>query len=141
MSERALDRLVHEITDRVWAAIDCTRCWRCCREISPSFSEKDQKALSPRLNLSTQEFRDKYLVQDQDGGKPIWILKEPLCPFLNGNECSVYADRPSECRGYPYLHKREFSFRLIGMIERTFTCPVVFEVMEELKKEMGFRYR
>ncbi|MFA5865759.1 MAG: hypothetical protein WC975_13885, partial [Phycisphaerae bacterium] len=41
MSERALDRLVHEITDRVWAAIDCRACGRCCREISPSFSEKD----------------------------------------------------------------------------------------------------
>ena len=29
-------------------------------------------------------------------------------------------------------------FRTIGMIERTFTCPIVYQVMEELKKSLGF---
>jgi hypothetical protein len=27
----------------------------------------------------------------------------------------------------------------MGMIERTFTCPIVFEVMEQLKQSLGFR--
>jgi len=26
----------------------------------------------------------------------------------------------------------------MGMIERTFTCPIVYEVMEELKNSLGF---
>jgi hypothetical protein len=28
--------------------------------------------------------------------------------------------------------------RTMGMIERTFTCPIVYEVMEELKNSLGF---
>ncbi len=50
--------------------------------------------------------------------------------------CSVYSDRPADCRGYPYLYEPDFSFRMIAMIERTSTCPVVFQVMEELKGEV-----
>jgi len=29
-------------------------------------------------------------------------------------------------------------FRTLRMIERTFTCPIVYEVLEELKKSLGF---
>ena len=29
-------------------------------------------------------------------------------------------------------------FRTLGMIERTFTCPIVYGVMEELKKSLAF---
>jgi hypothetical protein len=41
------------------------------------------------------------------------------------------------------LYEPEFVFRTMGMIGRTFTCPIVYEVMEELKKSLGFskRYR
>ncbi|HXE56344.1 MAG TPA: hypothetical protein VN541_25175 [Tepidisphaeraceae bacterium] len=48
---------------------------------------------------------------------------------------------PANCRGYPYLYEPDFTFRLMGMIERTFTCPIVFEVMEELKRSVRFRGR
>jgi len=41
-------------------------------------------------------------------------------------------------RGYPYLHEPEFTSRTWGMIERTFTCPIVFQVMEELKRKLNF---
>jgi hypothetical protein len=29
----------------------------------------------------------------------------------------------------------------MAMIERTFTCPIVYGVMEELKKSLGFALR
>jgi uncharacterized membrane protein YphA (DoxX/SURF4 family) len=29
-------------------------------------------------------------------------------------------------------------FRTFGMISRTFTCPIVYEVMEDLKRSLGF---
>jgi uncharacterized protein len=61
------------------------------------------------------------------------------CPFLKDNRCSVYEDRPADCSGYPYLYAPDFVFRTIGMIERTHTCPIVYQVMEDLKKSLGFR--
>jgi Fe-S-cluster containining protein len=140
MSGRRLDQLVHEITDRVWKTIDCTACGRCCRCVRPCFSQKDQKILSSKLNISDQDFRNQYLVQEQTDDGMKWILKKTPCPFLAGNACSVYENRPRECREYPYLHKPEFTHRLIGMLERIPVCPIVFQVMEELKLEFGFHF-
>jgi Fe-S-cluster containining protein len=57
------------------------------------------------------------------------------------SRCSVYEDRPADCSGYPYLYEPEFMFRIMGMIGRTFTCPIVHEVMEELKKSLGWAKR
>jgi len=54
------------------------------------------------------------------------------------NLCSVYEDRPANCSGYPYLYGPGFTSRTLAMIERTFTCPIVYGVMEELKKSTGF---
>lgn len=36
------------------------------------------------------------------------------------------------------MYEPEFVFRTMGMIERTSTCPIVYEVMEELKESLGF---
>ncbi len=53
----------------------------------------------------------------------------------------MYEDRPADCKGYPYLYEPEFSSRTMGMISRTFTCPIVYEVIEELKRSWGFARR
>ena len=41
--------------------------------------------------------------------------------------------------------KEDENFRLVsrtmGMIARTFTCPIVYQVVEELKKSLGFLRR
>ena len=67
-----------------------------------------------------------------------WQTRSTPCPFLKDNLCSIYEDRPAECSGYPYLYKPDFVVRTLAMVERTFTCPIVYEVMEELKKSLDF---
>jgi len=47
------------------------------------------------------------------------------------NRCNVYKDRPTECSGYPYLYKKDSVSRTLAMTGRTFTRPIVYEVMEE----------
>jgi len=141
LSDKRLDRLVSELTDNVWADIDCASCRRCCKELRPEFTEKEQQRLAKRLGMSVEQFREQYLKYDDTEDEPGWRTRHTPCPFLDGTRCSVHEDRPKQCRDYPYLYEPDFSFRTIGMIERTFTCPVVFQVMEELKKHLGFRYR
>jgi hypothetical protein len=135
-----MDKQVWETTRRVWARIDCTACANCCREVKPTFSEEEVSRLAARLGTTPPQFIDTYLEPNGDGDNP-WQTRTSPCPFLKDNRCSVYEDRPADCKGYPYLYESEFSSRTMGMIERTCTCPIVFEVIEALKQSWGFTRR
>ncbi|MDR0866741.1 MAG: YkgJ family cysteine cluster protein [Candidatus Symbiothrix sp.] len=65
--------------------------------------------------------------------------KDIPCRYLNGKICSIYEERPNECRSYPNTHKSGFISRTWGMIENYEICPIVFNVMEGLKYELRFR--
>ena len=84
-----------------------------------------------------EQLKEKYLQYDDEDEKG-WRIKMTPCPFHYDNKCTVYDARPQNCGGYPYLHESGFSSRTMGMLERTFTCPIVFNVMEQLKKELAF---
>jgi uncharacterized protein len=133
-----IDQRVFEITRRVWAGIDCTTCANCCREMKPTFSGDEVDRVARRLGIERQQFIETYLERSEASSENPWQTRTTPCPFLKDNLCSVYEDRPAECGGYPYLYQPDFVFRTMGMIGRTFTCPIVYEVMEELKKSLGF---
>jgi Fe-S-cluster containining protein len=133
-----LDQRVFEATRRVWAGIDCTTCANCCREVHPTFSEAEVDRVALRVGMAREGFIETYLEPTEDHSDNPWQTRSTPCPFLKGNLCSVYEDRPADCSGYPYLYKPEFASRTLAMIERTFTCPIVYQVMEELKKFTGF---
>ena len=139
LSDKKLDLLVFKTADRVGAAIDCTRCGRCCMKLKPMCSEQDQRQLAAGLSITVEQLRQQYLEYDSSEDEPDWAIKDAPCPFLKDQKCTVYQFRPDNCRQYPYLHEPDFSYRTWGMIERTFTCPIVYHVMEELKKELKFR--
>ena len=136
-----IDSRVFAATRRVWAGIDCTKCANCCREVKPGFSEEEVDRLARRLEMPQQRFIETYLERSEPGCKTPWTTRTTPCPFLKDNLCSVYEDRPADCSGYPYLYEPDFTARTLGMIGRTFTCPIVYEVLEELKKSLGFRRR
>jgi uncharacterized protein len=136
-----VDELAFEATRRVWAGIDCTACANCCRHVKPSFSDEEVDRLARRLGMERDEFTNKYLERAEEGSDNPWETRTTPCPFLVGNLCGVYEDRPADCSGYPYLYKRGLVFRTIDMIERTGTCPIVFELVEDLKKSLGFSRR
>jgi uncharacterized protein len=136
-----IDRRVFEITRRVWAGIDCTSCANCCREVKPSFSEEEVDRLARRLGMERNQFIEKYLERTEPEDDNPWQTRTKPCPFLKDNLCTVYEDRPADCSGYPYLYEPKFVFRTIAMLERTFTCPIVYQTMEDLKKSLGFSRR
>jgi uncharacterized protein len=148
LSAEELDQLAADVTRRVWATFDCTTCANCCKELGRSVTDKEAQRLAAGLGLSAEDFRRRYLEgrvgpaeeDSEDGGDEArWRLRGKPCPFLKDNRCTVYEARPEQCRKYPYLCEPNFSSRTLGMIERTFTCPVVYRVLEELKAELPFR--
>lgn len=141
LKSKEIDERVFAATRLVWAGIDCTKCANCCREVKPGFSEEELERLALRLSMTRKEFIERYLERSEPLDEKPWMTRSTPCPFLKDNLCSVYEDRPADCSGYPYLYKPAFVSRAMGMIERTFTCPIVYEVMEELKKSLGFSRR
>ena len=138
LSDEGIDKLVSKIAGEIGSTIECTSCGRCCKELRPMFSQKDQQRLADKLAMTVERLREQYLEYDDSDNEPGWQIKAAPCPFQKDNKCAVYEDRPGNCRDYPYLHKPDFSCRTMEMIERTFTCPIVFHVMEKLKKELEF---
>ena len=141
LESEGLDRRVHEITQRVWAGINCTECANCCREVHPTFHEDDLVRLGRRLGVEREELIEKYLEPTDQFCDAPWQTRSLPCPFLQQNRCSIYEDRPSDCRGYPYLDQPDFIGRTISMLGRVSTCPIVYEVVEELKESLRFRRR
>jgi hypothetical protein len=138
LTSEEIDEQVFAATRRVWAGIDCTTCANCCREVKPTFSEEDVERLARRLGMDRVRFIEAYLEPNPEPGESPWQTRTTPCPFLKDNLCSVYDDRPADCSGYPYLYEPEFWTRTIGMLERIPTCPIVYEVIEDLKKSLGF---
>ena len=66
-SSRKLDQLVHKINKDVSSKIDCRTCANCCIEIKPILQKKDIDRISNHLNITSGEFIETYLYQDEDG--------------------------------------------------------------------------
>ncbi len=110
LSGKEVDRLVSDITRRVWASFDCTTCANCCKELARSVTDEEAQHLAAALALSEEDFRSRYLEgkvapdEDDDGNDQRgvrWRLRGKPCPFLKDNRCTVYGARPGQCRKYP----------------------------------------
>ena len=84
--------------------------------------------------MSAHEFESEYLMKDEE--EDGFTFRSTPCPFLSGNSCAVYPDRPEDCRSYPHLHKKEFATRLYGVLSNCSVCPIVYNVYELLKDEL-----
>lgn len=132
-----VDRIVHLISKEVTEQIDCTACANCCIKLHTNLNDREINTLAKIENLSKEDFIAANLEMDDplDG----YFLKEMPCKYLKDKKCSIYEDRPGECRSYPNTDKDDFSSRTFGMINNYEICPIVFNVYERLKLEMGFK--
>jgi Fe-S-cluster containining protein len=67
------------------------------------------------------------------------LLKHVPCKFYKDKKCMIYPSRPEICASYPNLHKTEVSERIVGIMNNYAICPIVFNVIEELKVRVGFK--
>lgn len=132
-----LDNLVHGLNKEIENQIDCTKCGNCCVNLRPCLTRKEINILSKIDNISRDYFIEKYT--EEDKFENIKYLKNTPCKYLVDKKCSIYINRPGDCRSYPNIQKTDFNSRTWSMIESYGICPIVFNVFERLKMEYGFR--
>lgn len=133
-----LDSIVHKLYDHVSKEIDCTKCANCCKQIKVILSLKDISGLQKGTGLSKQQFETKFIKKGKNGD---YSFKKTPCPFLKDNLCTQYDFRPYACRSFPHIHKEEFIFRLIDVVNNISICPIVFNVYEKLKERFIGEYK
>ena len=135
-SDRRLRRLAEEIESQ----IDCTQCANCCRVAEAGVKDRDIEKLAKFIGVSREEFLRDYTDRNESNEL---ILKrtESGCVFLKDNLCSVYEARPRSCMNFPNLVRGDGSIasRMWQMVDRATYCPIVYNWMEAVKQEMGFR--
>lgn len=129
----AVDVTVKRLNDEVAAKIDCTQCANCCKTNHPLWDETDLGRLALCLKVPADVLKKD--MQEQDGAL---AFPEQPCRFLKDNKCSVYVYRPNDCSEYPHLHKDGFLERSIGVIENYSCCPIVFNVLGQLKESFTY---
>jgi len=118
--------------EEAFAEIDCLQCANCCKTYSPRFKQPDIKRIAKVLKMKEGELVEKYLRLDEDND---YVVKQSPCPFLNtDNTCSIYEDRPSDCRRYPYTDEDVFLKRTQLTLKNATFCPIAFTVLEKLEK-------
>ena len=118
------------LTEEAFERIDCLQCAQCCKNYSPRFKTPDIKRISKSLRMRESEFIDTYLNVDEEGD---FVVKSTPCPFLGSdNYCSIYEDRPSDCRRFPYTDEDILLKRPQLTLKNSTFCPITYYVLEKL---------
>jgi Fe-S-cluster containining protein len=119
--------------EEAFEQVDCLACANCCKHYSPRFKTPDIKRISKVLSLKENIFIETYLKIDEESD---YVLKSKPCPFLGSdNFCSIYDDRPSDCRRFPYTDEDVFIKRPQLTLKNTSFCPAAYFVIEKLMQE------
>ena len=118
-----IDALVNALNAQITPLISCVECGACCNQVRP---------------IATDEEMLKFVDED----KIDELRYEPgiVCKYLNGKKCSIYADRYEHCKLFPYLDQVGFVKRISGVLFNYELCPIVFNVVEQLKLKLGWEY-
>ena len=123
-------RALPDLHEEAFSKIDCLQCANCCKNYSPRFKNPDIKRIAKVMRMKEGEFTSKYLRLDNEGD---YVTKQSPCPFLgDDNACSIYEDRPSDCRRYPYTDEDVLLKKVALTLKNVTVCPATFAVLEKL---------
>lgn len=129
--------LLPDLHESATEATDCLQCAQCCKGFSPRFKTPDIKRISRVLGLRESAFIEQYLRVDEEGD---YVTRSTPCPMLGSdNRCSIYADRPSDCRRFPYTDEDVLLKRTRITLENVQFCPITYRVLEGLMEKLGPR--
>jgi Fe-S-cluster containining protein len=130
-----MPKLVAEASAEVWTKVNCMECANCCKTMTPTYNRADIKRIATHFGMTSQEFKDKWLEQEEEG-KGDWMNKSKPCQFLGkDNKCTIYEIRPKDCAEFPHHHHtKQFDLYTETYIDNLAHCPATFMLVESLKK-------
>jgi hypothetical protein len=133
-------RRFKQIAEEVEGAIDCTECANCCKVAKTPVTTRDIARLAKHFRTTPAKFEREYIFNDEEDGPILQRTEEHGCVFLEGNLCSVYDARPSNCELFPHTSKGDGSIpsRMWQFIDRATYCPIVYNTLEAWKEEIHF---
>jgi len=96
---------------------ECERCCKCCREMPIHLNDEDMDRLS---RIDGEALFGKMEDNEVDN-----YLKTP-CPYLKGNECTIYESRPMSCKMFPFV--------VIRPVPTLQLCPMGKKIFGEYKR-------
>ncbi len=131
--EKTLDKQFKELHNKHFKNVDCSKCRNCCKTLGISLSENELNKICKHYNWDMaklkKQLKEKY-------GK---YVASP-CPFLNDdNSCQIKDFLPATCKDYPYTNKDERLYSLLTIVQNSRICPVVYNILEDLKKMYNFK--
>lgn len=134
-NSQAVDEEVQRLNQLIEPKIDCTSCGNCCKSLMINVTAEEADRVAERLQIKRDEFDERYL---EKGSHELMIINKIPCHFLADNKCTIYEDRFAGCREFPALHLPYFTGRLFSVMMHYDRCPIIFNVVEELKVSTGF---
>jgi len=92
--------------------------------------------LSQHLQQSRESFDEKYVEKGSNG---MMLMNTIPCHFLTNNKCTVYEFRFEGCREFPAMHLPNFNKRLFTTFMHYGKCPIIYNVVEQLKTATSFK--
>jgi Fe-S-cluster containining protein len=131
-----------ELHNELFSVYDCCKCANCCKLYLIYLENEDVIVISKYLRQSQNDFIDTYLTEAEDDGEKVYQIKESPCSFLEPDgKCRIQECKPLVCRDFPYTDKPGKLKSLLELLNFAEECPVVFEIIERLKKMYNFQSR
>lgn len=129
-----IQSIVKEAGANVWDEVDCLACANCCKNMTPTYTEKDMKRIAAYLKMSVGEMKKKWLLKEKGTGD--WINNSTPCQFLDlkTNLCTIYEVRPADCANFPHLTKKKVVDYLYVYKQNVDECPATFKMVEKMEE-------
>lgn len=140
-----IEKFATKAETKAWEKIDCLDCGNCCKKMTPTFKEADIIRISKHLGMTEAAFKKKWIKQEDpepDGTPGDLVNVSQPCQFLNleDNKCSIYEVRPADCADFPHFEKKEFDGFQETYIQNLKFCPVTYEFVKKIKKQVEKEY-
>ncbi len=134
--EKILDKQFKKLHNKYFKDFDCSKCRNCCKVLGISMNEDELNAICKHYHLDINNLKNNILKEHYGE----YIAKP--CPFLNAdNSCQIKECLPRTCQDYPYTNKDERLYSLITIVNNSKICPVVYQILEDLKDLYEFKGR
>jgi len=131
----AIDARVFALQSAITPQIDCRQCGNCCKTLMIEVTQPEADRVAQLLGVESDQFVFENL---EKGFGQRMIMNTIPCRFLEDLSCTIYADRFVGCREFPALHLPGFTARYFTTRMHYGRCPIIFNVLEALKKELSF---